>query len=95
VSWTWRYVKHCAYCLIVCSPASQTALPYVCHCGFVKKLASPSIANTMARFNDVHASGYNSAVSKRICMKFGALGVYCLEPALTDFGRDPLRSESG
>jgi len=48
----------------------------------------------MARFNDVHASGYNSAGSKRIWMKFGALGVYCLELALTDFGRDPHRSKS-
>jgi len=25
----------------------------------------------MARFNDVHASGYNSAGSERISMKFG------------------------
>ena len=28
-------------------------------------------------------------------MKFGELRVYCLELALTDFGRDPRRSESG
>jgi len=48
----------------------------------------------VARFNDVHASGYNSAGSERIWMKFGALRVYCLELALTDFGRDPRRSES-
>jgi len=34
----------------------------------------------VARFNDVHASGYNSAGSERIWMKFGALWVYCLEP---------------
>jgi len=27
----------------------------------------------MARFNDVHASGYNSAGSEPIWMKFGAL----------------------
>jgi len=49
----------------------------------------------VARFNDVHASGYNSAGSERIWMKFGELRVYCLELALTDFGRDPHRSESG
>jgi len=41
----------------------------------------------MARFNDVQASGYNSAGSERIWMKFGALRVYCLELALADFGR--------
>jgi len=49
----------------------------------------------VARFNDVHASGYNSAGSIRIWMKFGTLRAYCLELALTDFGRDPRRSESG
>jgi len=49
----------------------------------------------VARFNNVHASGYNSAGSERISMKFGALRVYCLELALTDFGRDPCRSKSG
>ena len=49
----------------------------------------------VARFNDVHASGYNSAGSTRIRMKFGVRRVYCLELALTDFGRDPRRSESG
>jgi len=48
-----------------------------------------------ARFNDVHAFGYNSAGSERIWMKFGELRVYSLELALTDFGRDPRRSESG
>jgi len=32
----------------------------------------------MARLNDVDASGYNSAGSERIWMKFGELQVYCL-----------------
>jgi len=49
----------------------------------------------VARFNDVHASGYNSAGSVRIRMKFGALRVYCPELAMTNFGRDLRRSESG
>jgi len=49
----------------------------------------------VARFNHVHASGYNSARSVRIQMKFGALRAYCLELARADFGRDPRRSESG
>jgi len=49
----------------------------------------------MARLNDVHTSGYNSAGSERIWMKFGAFRVYCLELAPADFGRDPRRSESG
>jgi len=48
----------------------------------------------MARFNDVHASGYNSVGSERIWMKFGALRVYCQELALTDYGRDPCKSKS-
>jgi len=48
----------------------------------------------VACFNDVHASGYNSAGSERIWMKFGVLGVYCLELAMADFGRDPRRSKS-
>ena len=47
----------------------------------------------MARFNDVHAFGYNSAGSERIWMKFGKLRICCLELALTYFGRDPRRSE--
>jgi len=38
----------------------------------------------VARFNDVHAFGYNSAGSERIWMKFGELRVYCLELALTE-----------
>ena len=49
----------------------------------------------VARFNDVHASGYNSAGGVRIRMKFGAFRVYCLKLALTYFGRDPRKSESG
>jgi len=49
----------------------------------------------MARFNDVHASGYNSAENEQIWMTFGALRGYCVELAVTDFGRDPRRSESG
>ena len=43
--------------------------------------------------NDVHATSYNSAGSIRIRMKFGVLRVYCLELALTDFGRGPLTAE--
>jgi len=49
----------------------------------------------VARFNDVHAFGYNSAGSGGIWMKLGALRVYCRELAPADFGRDPRRSESG
>jgi len=33
--------------------------------------ASPSIGNTVARLNDVHAFGYDSAGSERIWVKFG------------------------
>ena len=47
----------------------------------------------MVRFNDVHASGYNSAASVRIRMKFGALVVYCREMALTDFDAIPQKRE--
>jgi len=43
----------------------------------------------VVRLNGVHAFGYKSAGSEQIWMKFGALRVYCLELALTDFGRDP------
>ena len=46
--------------------------------------ASPSIGNTVAHFSDFHASGYNSAGSERIWMKFAKLLVYCLELALTE-----------
>jgi len=49
----------------------------------------------VARFNDVHAFGYNCAGSERIWMKFRELRAYCLVLALTDFERDPHRSESG
>jgi len=48
----------------------------------------------VARFKDVHASGYNSGRSERIWIIFGTLRVYCLDLAPTDFGRDPRRSES-
>ena len=47
----------------------------------------------VARFNVVLASGYNSIESILIRMKFGIFRAYCLELALTDFGRDPRRSE--
>ena len=49
----------------------------------------------MARLNDVHAFGYNSAGSERIWMQFVKLRVYCLDLFLTNFGRDPRRSSSG
>jgi len=49
----------------------------------------------VARFNDVHAFGYNFSESEWIWIKFGELRVYCLDLALTDFGHDPRRSESG
>jgi len=49
----------------------------------------------VARLNDAHAFGYNSAGSKRIWMKFGELRVYWLELSLTNFGRDARRSGSG
>jgi len=66
---------------------------------FVTRRRSSSFAeyckHFVARLNDVHAFGYNSAGSERIWMKFGALRVHCLELALTDFGRDTRRSESG
>jgi len=48
----------------------------------------------VARLNDVHAFGYNSAGSEWIWMKFGELWVYGLELSLTNFGRDPRRSGS-
>ena len=48
-----------------------------------------------ARFDGVHAFGYNSAESEPISMKSGALGVDCLWLASADFGRDPRSSESG
>jgi len=40
----------------------------------------------VARFNDVHAFGYNSAGSERIWTKFGELRVYYLELALMIMG---------
>jgi len=49
----------------------------------------------VALFNDVHAFGYNFAGSERVWNKFGERRAYCLELAMTDFGRDPRRSESG
>ena len=49
----------------------------------------------VARFNDVHAFGYNSDRHERIWTKFGELRVYCSELSLTNFGRDPRRSGSG
>jgi len=48
----------------------------------------------MARFGGVYAFAYNSAESKPIWMKYGALSVYCRGLALADFGRDPLSSDS-
>jgi len=44
----------------------------------------------MARFDGVHAFGYNSAGGEPMWMKFA----YCLPLAPTDFGRDPRRSKS-
>ena len=49
----------------------------------------------MARLNDVHAFGYNSAGSERIWMKFGEPRVYGLKLSLTNFERDPRRSGFG
>ena len=49
----------------------------------------------MARFNDVHAFGYNSAVSERIWMKFGELQVYCLGLALQILGAIRAEARAG
>ena len=68
---------------------------------FITRRRSSSFAeyckHVVARLNDVHAFGYNSAGSERVWMKFGELRVYCLELSLTltNFGRDPFRSGSG
>jgi len=66
---------------------------------FITRRRSSSFAeyckHFVARLNDVHAFGYNSAGSERIWMKYGALRVYCSELSLTNFGRDPHRSGSG
>jgi len=40
----------------------------------------------IARFNRVHAFGYNCAGSEPIWMKFGALWAHCLPLTLADFG---------
>ena len=58
--------------------------------------ASPHIGNTLWRVSTMFTRpAITSAGSVRIRMKFGALRVYCLELALTDFRREPRRSESG
>jgi len=49
----------------------------------------------VARFNDVHAFGYNSAGSERIWMKFSELRVFCLELAVTDFGAIRVEARAG
>jgi len=49
----------------------------------------------MARFDGVHALGYNFAEREPIWTKSGAFRVHCLGLALADFGRDPRSSESG
>jgi len=49
----------------------------------------------VVRFNDVYASGYNSAGSEQIWTKFGVLPNLLSGAALTDFGHDLRRSESG
>jgi len=54
----------------------------------------PNIGNTTARFDGVHAFGYNSADSEPIWMKSGTLREHCLGLALVDFGWDPDSNES-
>ena len=66
---------------------------------FITRRRSSSFAeyckHFVARLNDVHAFGYNSAESQRIWMKFGELRAYGSELSLTNFGRDPRRSGFG
>ena len=57
--------------------------------------SAKKLKHSVARLNDVHAFGYNSARSEWIWMKFGTLRIHWPEPALTDFGRDPRISGSG
>jgi len=52
-----------------------------------------TVCGVFQRCSRVRHSGYNSAGSVRIRMKFGELRVYYRELALVDFGRDPRRSE--
>jgi len=48
----------------------------------------------IARFNGVHAFGYNSAGSEPIWMTFRALWAHCLPLVLADFERNMRRRES-
>jgi len=89
MGWQWHQLDHMQIICTLLQTDNQT----------ITRRRSCSFAeywkNFVARFNDVHAFGYNSAGSEWIWVKFGALRVYCLEVALADFGRDLHRSESG
>ena len=73
--------------------------PCYCQLFIVTRRRSSSFAeyckHFVARLNDVHAFGCNSAGSERIWMKFREPRDYGLELSLTNFGRDPRRSGSG
>ena len=47
-----------------------------------------------ARFDGLHAAGYNSAESEPIWMKFGKRRAKYFRLAMVDFGRDPRSSHS-
>jgi len=47
-----------------------------------------------ARFDDLHAAGYNSTKSEPIWMKFGRFWAKCWGLAMADFGCDPHSSDS-
>jgi len=58
-------------------------------------IASPSTwRDFKAHFDGFHASGYNSAESEPIWVKFGILWAKCWGLATADFGRDPRGSDS-
>ena len=78
---------------------TYTVLGWSRRVGIITRRRSWSLAqyckHFVARLNDVHAFGYNSAGSELIWMKCGELQACFLELSLANFGREPRRSGSG
>ena len=86
--------NHCGYMAVF----QFRRMPAIHHLGLFTRreaIASPSTwRDFKAHFDGLHGTGYNSAESERIWVKFGTLWAKCWGLAMADFGRDPRSSDS-
>jgi len=67
------HYRYLYLCIVLCKRYTLALITFTHFIIRLKARLQPNIGNTRARFDGVHAFGYNSAKSELIWMKSGAL----------------------